>query len=135
MEKYESKQQQIRRPADQIWSVISNFNNFTPIMHDRVEEWQATEDDCSFRMKGLTVRLHMVDKVPCEYIKVSGDELSPMEFTFWVQLKQVGPYDTRMRLVLHAKLNMVMRMMIGGKLQSSLDSMAEQMAMAFNQGV
>ncbi len=135
MEKYESKQQQIRRPADQIWSVISNFNNFTPIVRDRVEEWQATEDDCSFRMKGLTVRLHMVDKVPGEYIKVSSDELSPMEFTFWVQLKQVGPYDTRMRLVLHAKLNMVMRMMIGGKLQSSLDSMAEQMAMAFNQGV
>ncbi len=37
-----------------------------------------------------------------------------------------------MRLVLHAKLNMVMKMMIGSKLQQGLDQMAEQMARAFN---
>ena len=49
-----------------------------------------------------------------------------------VRIVQVGDYDTRMRLVLHAKLNMVMKMMIGSKLQQGLDQMAEQMAKAFN---
>ena len=40
-----------------------------------------------------------------------------MDFAFWLQLKEVAPYDTRMRLVLHIDLNMMMRMMIGSKIQ------------------
>ena len=130
MEKYESRQQQIRRPAEQIYSVISDFNNFTPVVQGHVEDWMADETSCSFKVKGMTMRLRMVDKVPNDYVKVTGDERSPLDFTFWIQLKQVGDYDTRMRLVLHAKLNMVMKMMIGSKLQQGLDQMAEQMAKA-----
>lgn len=135
MEKYESKQQQIRRPASQVYAVISDFNNFTPVVQGHVEDWTADETSCAFKLKGMTVRLHMVDKVQDEYIKVSGDDRSPLDFTFWVQLKQVGDYDTRMRLVLHAKLNMVMKMMIGSKLQTGLDQIAAQMAAAFNGGL
>ena len=74
----------------------------------------------------------MVDKEPNNYIKISGDDKTPMEFTLWMQMKQVADYDTRIRLVLHAKLNMMMRMMIGSKLQKGLDEMAAQMARAFN---
>ena len=124
MEKYESKQYQIRRPAAQIYAVLSDFRNFTPIVQGRVEEWQADETSCSFRFKGMSVRLQIIDKEPENYIKISGDDRSPLEFTFWVQMKQVEAYDTRIRLVLHTKLNMVMRMMIGSKLQSGLDQMA-----------
>jgi carbon monoxide dehydrogenase subunit G len=53
-------------------------------------------------------------------------------FTFWVQLKEAAPYDTRMRLVLHAELNMMLKMMLGSKLQSGIDQMAETIAAAFN---
>ncbi len=132
MEKYESKQQQIRRPASQIYGVISNFTNFTPIVQDRVEGWEATETSCSFKVKGMSVRLNIVDRIPDECVKMTGDERSPLDFTFWIQLKQVSEYDTRMRMVLHAKLNMFMKMTIGSKLQKGLDNMAEQMARAFN---
>ena len=41
LEKYESKQVQIRRPAAQIYAMASRFDNFTPVLKDRVEEWQA----------------------------------------------------------------------------------------------
>ena len=132
MEKYESKQHQIRRPADQIYSVVSDFRNFTPVLNNRVEGWCADESQCSFKFKGISMRLCMVDKEPNNYIKISGDDKTPMEFTLWMQMKQVADYDTRIRLVLHAKLNMMMRMMIGSKLQKGLDEMAAQMARAFN---
>lgn len=132
MEKYESKQQQIRRPASQVYAVISDFNNFTPLVQGHVEEWVADGDSCSFRLKGMTVRLYMVDKSPGEYVKVSGDERSPLDFTFWVQLKQVGEYDTRMRLILHAELNLMMKMTIGSRIQEGLNQIASRMAGAFN---
>lgn len=132
MEKYESKQQQIRRSAEQIYTALCSFNNFSPMLQEKVEEWQADDDRCSFKVKGMTVRLRMVEREPFKTIKIQGDELNPVDFTFWLQLKEVAPYDTRMRIVVHAELNMMMRMMIGKKLQGAIDQMAEAIATALN---
>ena len=44
----------------------------------------------------------------------------------------MAPYDTRMRLVLHIDLNMMMRMMIGSKIQGAIDQIAEALAKSFN---
>ncbi len=132
MEKYESKQYKIALPAENIYRVLSDFSNFTPIIGDKVECWQATENSCSFRAKGFNLRLDIIDKVPFDYIKVGSGEGSPMNFTFWIQLKQLAPDDTRMKLTLHVELNMMMKMMIGGKLREGIDRIAEQIANAFN---
>ena len=132
MEKYESKQQQIRRSAEQIYTALASFNNFTPMIQDKVEEWSAEDDRCSFKVKGMTVRLRMVEREPYKTIKIQGDDVNPIDFTFWLQLKEVAPYDTRMRIVVHAELNMMMRMMIGTKLQGAVDQMAEAIAAALN---
>ena len=142
MEKYESKHQQILRSAEQIYTVISRFDNLTPAVQDKVEEWQADENSCSFKVKGFTVNLQIVAKEAPKYVKIqSGEGGVPIEpeaglwsngFRTAASLQQAGPYDTRMRLVLHAELNMMMRMMIGGKLQKALDQIAEAMAKAMN---
>ncbi len=132
MEKYESKQQQIRRPAAQVYTLLSDFSNFTPALRDRVEEWQATQESCSFRVKGISVRLRIVDRVPDSLVKITGDENAPLDFTLWFQFKELAPDDTRMRIVLHVELNMVMRMMIGSKIQGAIDEMARQIADTFN---
>ena len=92
MQEYISKQHRILRPAEQIYAVISRFDNLTPAVADRVEEWQ--------------------------------------DFAFWIQLHKVSDTDTRMRLVLHIELNMMMKMMIGGKLQGAIDQIAEGIARA-----
>lgn len=133
MEKYESKQQQIFKSAAQIYPLISDFSLLTPAVADKVEEWQATADTCSFKVKGFNVKLRMVDKVECKHVKITGDDGGlPIDFSFWIQLHEVSPSDTRMRMVLHADLNMMMRMMIGSKLQKGLDQAAETFAAAFN---
>ncbi len=132
MEKYESKQQQIRRPASEVYRVLSDFTNFTPLVKDRLQDWQANENSCSFKVQGITMKLMIVDKEPDSYIKLTGEDGSPLDFTFWIQMKEMGPYDTRMRLVLHADLNMMMKMMIGSKLRDGINQMAEQIANAFN---
>ena len=97
------------------------------------EEWQADEDTCSFKAKGFTVKLRIAEKEAPKTIKiVGGDGGVPMDFAFWLQLKEVAPYDTRMRLVLHIDLNMMMRMMIGSKIQGAIDQIAEALAKSFN---
>ncbi len=132
MEQYESRQVQILRPAGMVYSLLSDFSNFTPILQDKVEDWTADRDSCSFKIKGITARLRIVEREEDRTIKITGDESSPFEFFFWMQLVPVTPADTRMRLVLHINLNMMMKMMIGGKIQEALDTMASQIADTFN---
>jgi len=132
MEKYESKHVRIRRPAERIYTALSRFDNLTPILSQRVEGWEADENSCSFMAKGFPVKLRIVEKEPFKLVKVTGEEGSPMDFTFWLQLVSVAPDDTRMRLVLHVKLNMMMKMMVGGKLAAAMDRIADQIAEAFN---
>ena len=132
LEKYESKQQQIRKPAEMIYAVLSDFNNFTPIVGDKVEDWTVNGDECSFKAKGFAVTLCMTEKVPGQLIKIEASDSSPMGFTLWVQMKELEPLDTRIRLVLHAEMNMMIKMMVGKKIQPALDQIAEQMAATFN---
>lgn len=124
MQEYVSKQVQIMRPAEQIYQVISRFDNLTPALQGRVDEWEATEDRCSFKAKGFTIKLQMAERVEPKHVKITGDGV-PMDFAFWVQLHKVDEQDTRMRLVLHTELNMMMKMMIGSKLQQALDQIAD----------
>lgn len=133
MKEYISKQERILRPASQIYALISRFDNLTPALADKVEEWQADEDSCSFKVKGFTVRLRMAERIEPKHVKITGDDGGvPVDFAFWIQLHGVSENDTRIRLVLHADLNMMMRMMIGNKLQEALDKVAEGIAMSFN---
>ena len=135
LEKYESKQQQIFKPAARIFPFISRFDMLTPALQDKVEEWSATEDTCSFKVKGFTGAMRIVERVENKHIKISGDEGAgvPVDFSFWIQLHEVSESDTRIRMVLHAELNMMMRMMIGSKIQGGLDKAVEGLAQAFNQ--
>lgn len=133
MQEYISKQHRILRPAEQIYAAISRFDNLTPALADKVDAWQATEDTCSFRAKGFTVKLRMEERIAPKHVKIVGDEGGvPMDFAFWIQLHEVSAGDTRMRLVLHVELNMMMKMMIGGKLQDAVDRIAEGIVQAMN---
>ena len=133
MEKYESKQQKINHPAALIFPIISRMDLLSPAMKDKVEEWDATPDSCSFKVKGMKVSLRIAERVENKHVKIVADEGGlPIDFTFWIQLHEVDPKDTRIRMVLHAELNMMMRMMIGNKIQSGLDQAVEGLAKALN---
>lgn len=132
MENYESKQVRITRPAEVIYASLADFSNFTPILKDKVEDWSADRDSCSFKVKGFTAKLHIVERDEPKCVKITADQGSPVDFNFWLQLQPVDADDTRMRLVLRIELNMMMKMMIGGKIKDALDQIADQIATAFN---
>lgn len=134
MEKYESKQQQVHHPASLIYPLISRLDLFSPALQDKVEDWQATPDSCSFKAKGMKICMRIEERVENKHVKIVTDEGGiPLDFAFWVQLKEVAPNDTRIRMVLHADLNMMMMMMLGGKIQDGLDKAVEQLAASLNQ--
>lgn len=131
MTEYTSKQVQISKSDITVFETLASFSNFTPMVADKLEEWEASVDCCSFKAQGFKIKLKMSERTPSNTIKITGDDL-PFEFYFWVQIKSVSENDTRLRLTIKAKLNLVMRTMIGSKLQKGLDQIADNMALAFN---
>lgn len=133
MEKYESIQQQINHPASLIYPLISRMDLFNAALQDKVEEWQATPDSCSFKAKGMKICMRIEERVENKHVKiVTGEGGIPLEFAFWIQLKEVAPNDTRVRMVLHAELNMMLKMMLGNKIQKGLDDAVTQLAASLN---
>lgn len=132
MERYISKQEQILRPASTVYAVLSNLDNLTPALHDKVDGWQATADTCSFKVKGFPVHLRIVEREEPKLIKITGDEGASFDFAFWLQLVPVEETDTRIRIVLDVKLNAMMKMMVGKKLAHAVDQIAQTIAESFN---
>lgn len=137
MTDFESKIVSIRRTPEDIFRVISDFRQFTPfIPTDKLEGWEAEEDNCKFTVKGVgQTGLKIIEKDPFKTVKITGDGKLPFEFYLWIQLKEVAPYDTRLKLTLKAELNMMLKMMLQKQLATGIDTMAEQIAAAFNKGV
>lgn len=132
MEKYESNVEQINRPAVEVYPLLSDFTRFTPVVGDKVENWQATENECSFSAKGFTMELRIVEKRANDLVKIETTEASPLQFTAWIQLIEAGERDTRMRLTLHIELNMMLKMMLGSKLKDGVNQLASKIAEALN---
>lgn len=136
MTEVESKVVAIKNTADTVFRTLSDFQNFNELVKHipdgQITDWVADKDSCHFKVKGFDVGLKFVEKEPNKTIKLTGDGKIPFEFFFWIQLKEITPYDTRMKLTLHADLNFMMKMMLKGKLQGGLDQIADQLAMAFS---
>ena len=134
MDEYKSKTVKINRMASEVYGVLSDLSKFGDIVPPdaEIQDFQATADECTFTAKGMTMGFRIVDREENKTIKLTGTGKMPFDFFSWIQLKEVAPYDTRMRIVLHIKLNMMMKMFLKGKIQKGLDSAADRLAMGFN---
>lgn len=136
MTEFESKIVSIKRNSEEVFRVLSDFRLFTPfIPTDKLEGWKAEESSCSFNVKGIgQTGLKIIEKEPFKMVKITGDGKLPFEFFLWIQLKEVEPNDTRMKLTLKADLNMMLKMMLEQKLKEGINTMADGIAAAFNKG-
>jgi hypothetical protein len=93
---------------------------------DKIEHWEATEDNCTFVIKGFgEAGLQFVEKDEKKMLKLTGYGRSPFEFYLWIQFIEKDAYDTRIRLTIHAELNAMMKMMLKKKLEKGVNQLAD----------
>ena len=103
--------------------------NQMPELADKIEDVRTTEDTCTFMVKGVgEMGMKIVEREEPKLIKLEGDGRIPCEFQVWIQLLDNGPYDTRLRITAEADLNMMMKMLLKGKLEKGINQMAEGLA-------
>lgn len=139
-----SEIKKITAPIENVYNFLSDFERIAALFQnasgqipeeekakiaDKIDNFSATKDSCAFSIKGFgDTGLTIVEKEEYKTIKYQADGSSPVPITLWIQLVSVSEYDTRMRLTLHAELNMMMKMMLKGKLEKGVNQIADALA-------
>lgn len=91
---------------------------------EKIEGTRFTEEACFVTLKGMgEIAIRIVEKEEPKLIKLAGEV--PFEFNIWIQLLENGPYDTRMKITFQGELNMMMKMMLKGKLEKGINQLGE----------
>ncbi len=131
--KYESKISSAPCSAQQIYRVLSNLQNLERVREfipqDKVQEMEIEPDRVRMKVDGLgqKITIAIVDRIENDTIKF-GAEGIPMQANFWIQLKEVSPTDTRIKLTVKADIPMMFKFMVDKKLQTGLDQAADMLA-------
>lgn len=131
--KYESKITSAPCSAQQIYRVLSNMQNLERVKdmipQDKIQEMEIEPDRVRMKVDGLgqKITIAIVDRIENDTIKF-GAEGVPMDANFWIQMKEVNPTDTRIKLTVKADIPMMFKFMIEKKLQQGLDQAADMLA-------
>ncbi|WP_419545552.1 hypothetical protein [Odoribacter laneus] len=134
----------IASTIDDVYSFLSDFNRIGMVVNmarqmggaeqmgklaEKIEDVQFSEDSCTVQVKDLgEVAVKIVEKEYPKLIKLGGDGQVPFQFNLWIQLLENGPYDTRMRLTFDGEMNLMMKMMLKGKLEKGINQLGEGLA-------
>ena len=131
----------IESPIRDVYALLSDFSRIGRLVEmakqmgmtnglemdkisEKIESTRFTEDACYITLKGMgELAVKIVEKE-----ELRGDGATPFEFNLWIQLLENGPYDTRMKITFQGELNMVMKMMLKGKLEKGINQLGEGLA-------
>ena len=131
--KYESKITSAPCSAAQIYRVLSDMQNLERVREyipkDKVQEMDIEPDRVRIKVDGLAqkITIAIVDRIENDTIKF-GAEGIPMDANFWIQMKEVSPTDTRLKLTVKADIPFMFKFMIEKKLKTGLDQAADMLA-------
>ncbi|MDR1887296.1 MAG: SRPBCC family protein [Prevotellaceae bacterium] len=136
MDEFISDVVKINRSAEQIYGLVADMSFFSQAVPDAqikdVEDFQCTQDTCSFKVRGMELGIRIIDREPYKTVKYTGYKSVPFDFLIWLQLKEIAPDDTRIRIVFRAKLNLMMKTMFKGKIKKGLDKIVHQLSVSLN---
>ena len=135
MVKIESKKVEIKRNVEFVYEYLADFTHFSMVANDKIENFKATQDRCSFTIKGMTdMGLKIISRMPNESITISNDtdvpSSMPLNFLIIFEFERVEPYVTRVVVKMELDANPMIAMMVKKPLEKFVNSLADGMKMA-----
>lgn len=128
MTRIESDAVKVGKPAEHVYSFLSNFNNFQKLMPEQVTNWESTEEECSFTIAGMaTLGMKIVEKNPPIFIKVTRNGSAPFDFTLDCNIKPLAENESEVMLAFNADLNPMLKMMATKPLQNFLNLLVQRL--------
>lgn len=90
-----------------------------------ISDFSCEKDSINFTINAVgRMSLLVIEREPYKTIKL-GAENSPIDFNLWIQLVPTAETETAMKVTLKAELPMMVKMMLGNKLQEMVNQLAK----------
>ena len=126
MTRIESEEVTLNKSPEEVFNFLSDFNNLKKIMPEQVVDWQSTETDCSFTIKGMaSLGMELAEKTPHSQIKIARKGKAPFDFNLFCNMAAADGNSTKLKLAFDADLNPMLKMMAEKPLKNFLNILAE----------
>jgi len=140
--KYVSEIKTVEQNQTVVYDYLSDFENLSKYVNEgllqkvseqvpqiKISDFESDRDSCRFNIGGLgQAGLNIVEREELKTIKIESNGNLPLKFTLWIQLLPLASYQSKMRLTLHADMSMMIKMMVGKKLEDGVNQLAEILA-------
>jgi carbon monoxide dehydrogenase subunit G len=115
-----------------VYDTLADLNNLEKVKDripsDKIKDFTFDGDSCSFTVQPVgKVRFSIIDREPLKTIKLTADQ-SPVTVNMWIQLKETGEQETKMKLTIKADLNPFIKPMVSKPLQEGINQLADVIA-------
>lgn len=127
MTRIESEKTLINKSQAEVFSFLSDFNNYKVLMPEQVVDWKSTTDECSFTIKGMaSLGMKMAEKKPESEIKIIKNGKAPFDFELYCMIESSGENQNQcyLQLIFDADLNPFLKMMAEKPLKNFLNILA-----------
>lgn len=140
--RYVSEVKTVFHNQEVVFNYLSDFSNLSKYVNEgllekmteqvpqiKISNFESDADSCRFEISGLgPAEIRIIEREPHKNIKIASSGGLPIAITFWIQLLPVAAYETKLRLTLDAEMSMMIKMLVGKKLEDGINKMAEMLA-------
>ncbi|KAA6329857.1 hypothetical protein EZS27_021377 [termite gut metagenome] len=129
---FESSVKSIPHNQERVYVKLSDLKNLESIKdkipQDKINNFSVDADTLSLQIVPVgNLTLRIIEREPSKCIKLETVQ-SPVFFNLWIQIASVSEESCKIKLTLHADVNMFMKGFIQKPLQEGLEKIAEMMA-------
>ena len=126
MTEVQSPKLEVKKKASEVFSFLSDFNNYKVLMPDQVEHWLSTAEDCSFTIKNMAkLSMKFLAKTPDSKIEIIPSGKAPFDFKLFAFIEGAGETST-VQFAFHADLNPFIKMVAEKPLANFVSIMADR---------
>ena len=133
MSQYESSVKLIPYPQARVYAKLEDLNNLEGLKdrlpQDKVKEFTYNRDEATVNvlpMGNVTIRVVEREEPKCIKLEAVG---SPIPINLWVQIIPNGDEASKMRVVVKAEVNFMLRSMIEKPLKEGIEKIAEALSL------
>lgn len=140
--RYVSEVKTVFHNQEVVFNYLSDFSNLSKYVNEgllekmteqvpqiKISNFESDADSCRFEISGLgPAEIRIIEREPHKNIKIASSGGLPIAITFWIQLLPVAAYETKLRLTIDAEMSMMIKMLVGKKLEDGINKMAEMLA-------
>tara|TARA_B110000438_G_scaffold298771_1_gene347637 strand:- start:1446 stop:1841 length:396 start_codon:yes stop_codon:yes gene_type:complete len=127
MNRFSSPEVTANTSAKKLFEKFSNLNNLKDFLPKEIEEFESSENSCSFKISKLPkMSLEIIEKIEHTLIKLKSKD-SKIPFLMYCQIKENTDKESCLvTLIAEMQLNFMMKMMVEKPLNQFLSSLSDQ---------